>query len=144
MENVIMLRRQSKRRPQFWFKAIFSLGLWLLWWRNNYLALSEQAIIRRRGVFTKEERAVPLNRVQDISISYGIVRRILGHGDIRIETAGTAGTEIVMKNIDKPEEFREKVFARIDEFYGEEEPAEPEKPKKAETEVEAEPEESAE
>jgi putative membrane protein len=92
----------------------------LFWWKNNYLALTKQAIIRRKGVFTKDERAVPLNRVQDISISYGIIRRILGHGDIRIETAGTAGTEIIMKNVDNPEEFRTLVFKQIDEFYGEE------------------------
>jgi uncharacterized membrane protein YdbT with pleckstrin-like domain len=128
-KTIIILKRQSKRRPQFWIKAVSSLGLWLLWWRSNYLALTKQAIIRRKGVFTKEERAVPLSRVQDVSISYGIIRRLLGHGDIRIETAGTTGTEIVMKNINDPERFRAQVFVQIDEFYGEED-AEPAKPKR--------------
>ncbi len=115
--EIILLKRQSRRRPQFWFKTIFSLGLWLLWWRQDYLALTKRSIVRRTGVFTKEERAVPLNQVQDISISYGIIRRLLGHGDIRIETAGSSGTEIIMKNIDKPEEFRAVVLEKIDEFY---------------------------
>lgn len=119
-DKIIAVRRQSKRRPQFWLKAIFSLGIWLFWWRNDYLALTERSIVRRRGVFTKEERAVPLNQVQDISISYGIIRRMLGHGDIRIETAGTGGTEIIMYNVDKPEEFRSQIFAKIDEFFGDE------------------------
>ena len=119
-KDTIIIKRQSKRRPQFWLKTIFSLGVWLLWWRNDYLALTNRSIIRRKGVFTKEERAVPLNQVQDISISYGIIRRILGHGDVQIETAGSTGTEIVMKNIDKPEEFRSRVFEQIDKFYGEE------------------------
>jgi len=121
--DMILLKRQSRRRPQFWFKAIFSLGLWLLWWRNNYIALTKRSIVRRTGVFTKEERAVPLNQVQDLSISYGIIRRLLGHGDIRIETAGSSGTEIIMKNIDKPEEFRATVFEKIDEFYDDEDVA---------------------
>ncbi|NDJ78584.1 MAG: PH domain-containing protein [Chloroflexi bacterium] len=121
-QKIIILKRQSKRRPQFWVKALFSLGLWLLWWANDYLALTNQAVVRRTGVFTKEERAVPLNRVQDVSISYGIIRRILGHGDIRIETAGTAGTEIIMRNIVDPEGFRSRVFQQIDEFYGEDMP----------------------
>lgn len=117
-EDFIILRRQSKRRPQFWFKAIFSLGIWLLWWRNNYLALTKRAVVRRTGVFTKEERALPLNQVQDVSVSYGIIRRMLGHGDIRIESAGSnVGTEIVMFNIDKPEEFRSKIFEQIDKFF---------------------------
>ncbi|GAB4421004.1 MAG: hypothetical protein KatS3mg051_0737 [Anaerolineae bacterium] len=116
-DEVLIVKRQSKRRPQFWLKTIFSLGLWLPWWRNNYLALTRRSIVRRTGVFTKEERAVPLNQVQDISISYGIIRRLLGHGDIRIETAGSSNTEIIMKNVDKPEEFRARVFEMIDKFY---------------------------
>lgn len=120
MQNdLLIVRRQTKRRPQFWLKAIFSLGLWLLWWRQDYLALTRRSIVRRKGVFVKEERAVPLNQVQDISISYGIIRRMLGHGDIRIETAGTTGTEIIMNNVHKPEEFRDMVFVQIDKFYDE-------------------------
>lgn len=122
-DATILIRRQSKRRPQFWLKALFSLGLWLLWWRQDYLALTRRSIVRHKGVFVKEERAVPLNQVQDISIAYGIIRRILGHGDIRIETAGTAGTEIVMKNIDAPEEFRASIFEQIDRFYDDDEVA---------------------
>lgn len=116
-DEMLTLKRQSKRRPQFWLKTIFSLGIWLLWWRQDYLGLTRRSVVRRTGVFTKEERAVPLSQVQDISISYGIIRRMLGHGDIRIETAGSANTEIVMKNIDKPEEFRARVFEMIDQFY---------------------------
>ncbi len=125
MEDPIMVRRLSKRTPMFWIKAIFTLGIWLLWWRSDILALTRRSIVRRRGVFTKEERAVPLNQVQDISISYGIIRRMLGHGDIRIETAGSGGTEIVMLNVDAPEEFRAKVFEQIDKFYEDETPGKP-------------------
>jgi uncharacterized membrane protein YdbT with pleckstrin-like domain len=120
--DMIIVKRQSKRRPQFWLKAIFSLGIWTLWWRSDYLALTKRAIIRRSGLFNKQERAVPLNQVQDISIDYGIIRRLLGHGDIRIETAASGGTEVIMKNIDKPEDFRSMVFSQIDEFFDESEP----------------------
>lgn len=119
-DEMLIIKRESKRRPQFWLKTLITLGLWLPWWRNNYLALTRRSIVRRTGVFTKEERAVPLNQVQDISISYGIIRRLLGHGDIRIETAGSANTEIIMKNVDDPEEFRSRVFEMIDQFYDDE------------------------
>lgn len=124
-KDVIAIRKQTKRRPQFWFKTIFSLGIWLLWWNSDYLALTKRSVLRHRGVFTREERAVPLNQVQDIAISYGIIRRLLGHGDIQIETAGSSGTEIVMKNVHDPEGFRALALEQIDKFYEEE----PEKPK---------------
>ena len=133
-ENFILLRRQSKRRPQFWFKAIFTLGIWLLWWRDNYLGLTKRSIVRRTGVFNKQERAVPLNQVQDISIDYGIVRRLLGHGDIKIETAGSSGTEIIMRYIHKPEEFRAAVFEQIDKFFEDEGEGKDETPPKPKNE----------
>lgn len=116
-DKMLLTCRMSKRRPEYWLRHLFTLGLWHFWWRNDYLGLTKASVVRRRGVFTKEERVVPLNQVQDISISHGIVRRLLGHGDIRIETAGSTGTEIIMKNIDRPEEFRARVLAQIDEFY---------------------------
>ncbi|MBN2305027.1 MAG: PH domain-containing protein [Anaerolineae bacterium] len=126
----IAIRYQTKRRPQFWFKAIFSLGIWLLWWRNDYLALTRRSVVRHEGVLNRRERAIPLNQVQDISISYGVIRRLLGHGDIRLETAGSTGTEVTMKNVHKPDEFRAQVLEQIDRFYDDDARRDaPEKPK---------------
>lgn len=115
--ETIVIKRLSKRRLEFWLKTIFTLGIWSIWWKNNYLALTKRSIIRHSGVFNREERAVPLNQVQNITIEYGVIRHLLGHGDVRIETAAE-GVDIVMKNIDKPEDFRALVFKQIDEFYG--------------------------
>jgi len=119
MEETIMILRESRRHPWFWIRAIATFGIWLLWWRNNILALTPRSIIRRQGVFVKNERAVPLNQVQDISISYGFFRRMFGLGDIRIETAGSSATEIVMHDVDAPDTFRSRVFEAIDAFYDE-------------------------
>src|SRR3990172_777820 len=117
-EEIIAIRRHSKISLVFWLKAILTLGIWWrFWYRTDILALTSRSIIRRKGVFQKEERAVPLNQVQDISISYGIIRRLFGEGDIRIETAASGGTEIVMNHVGNPEEFRSLVFKKIDEFY---------------------------
>jgi putative membrane protein len=121
-EEIIAIRRKSKVSLLFWLKAILTLGIWWrFWYKNDYLALTRRSIVRRKGVFQKEERAVPLNQVQDISVSYGIIRRLLGEGDIKIETAAGSGTEIVMNNVGNPEGFRSLVFKQIDEFYGDEE-----------------------
>lgn len=135
MEDMIMVRRRSRRLPSHWLKMLVTLGLHTFWWRSNYLGLTKRSVVRRTGVFTKEERAVPLNQVQDVSISYGFVRRLLGHGDIRIETAGSSGTEIIMRDVVDPEEFRAKVFELIDAFYDEEMPG---KSKSADAETPAE------
>ena len=119
MDETIMVIRESKRHPWFWARAIGTLGIWLIWWHNNYLALTQRSIVRRQGVFTKNERAVPLNQVQDISVAYGFIRRLFGLGDIRIETAGSSQTEIIMHDVELPDAFRARVFEAIDAFYDE-------------------------
>ncbi len=126
--ETIVVKRQSKRRPAFWLKLIFTLGIWSIWWKNNYLALTKRSIVRHTGVFNRQERAVPLNQVQNITIDYGIIRHLLGHGDVHIETAA-AGVDIIMRYVDKPEDFRALVFKQIDEFYGEDRPDQSEKSK---------------
>lgn len=122
MEDLILVRRRSRRLPSYWLKMLVTLGLHYVWWRSNYLGLTRRSVVRRTGVFNKEERAVPLNQVQDVGVSYGLVRRLLGHGDIRIETAGSSGTEIIMRDVVDPQAFRAKVFELIDEFYDEDLP----------------------
>jgi uncharacterized membrane protein YdbT with pleckstrin-like domain len=126
--DTIMIKRQSKRHLSFWFKSIFTLSIWY-WttWRSNYLALTARAVVRHEGFINRHERAIPLNHVQDTSVTTGFFSNLLGVGNIRIESAGGTGTEIVMKNIDKPEEFRTRLFEQIDKFLADEgdEPAKP-------------------
>jgi putative membrane protein len=130
--DTIMIKRHSKRHVTFWLKSIFTLGIWYLTsWRNNYLALTTRSVVRHEGFINRHERAIPLNHVQDTSVTTGFFSNLLGVGNIRVESAGGAGTEIIMNNIDKPEEFRTKLFEQIDKFLADEGEVPP-KPKKNE------------
>ena len=128
-DDTIMIKRSSKRHLTFWLKSIFTLGIWYLTsWRNNYLSLTTRSVVRHEGVINRHERAIPLNHIQDTSVTTGFLSNLLGVGNIRIESAGGAGTEIIMNNIDKPEEFRSRLFEQIDKFLADEGEAPP-KPK---------------
>ena len=113
MGEFIAIRRHTIVHPAFWLKTIFTLGLYLLWWRNNYVALTEHSIARRMGVIARHERTVPLYRVQDVTINQSLLGRLPGYGNIRIETAGGTGTEIVTQRSARPASFRDAIFAQI-------------------------------
>jgi len=49
--------------------------------------------------------AVRLNDIEDITCSYGIWGRILGFGDLTIESAGTYGI-IIFKGIPRPKKVK--------------------------------------
>lgn len=50
-------------------------------------------LITRQGVLSRQERHIPLRRVQDMRLEAGLLHRLLGVVDVRVETAGGAGVE---------------------------------------------------
>jgi uncharacterized membrane protein YdbT with pleckstrin-like domain len=64
-------------------------------------------------VLGKKERTIPSSRVQDVSVSYGILGRIFRYGDIRVESAGSASTEIVFLNVNAPEKLKKAILQNV-------------------------------
>ena len=104
--------------PGTFFSFCCTLGLYGPWWRAKTLIITDQRVIMRKGVFSKDDRNVQLSRIQDIAIKRSFLGRILGYGNIRIETAGSGATEIVFNNIDSPTKVRDLIYeqtARLEE-----------------------------
>lgn len=67
-------------------------------------------VIHRSGVLGKTERSIPIDRVQDVAISQGMLGRIFGYGDIRIESSGSSGTEIEVMGFSRPNKIRNAIL----------------------------------
>ena len=50
-------------------------------------------LVTKQGLLARQERNIPLGRVQDIRLEQGIVHRLFGVADLHVETAGGAGVE---------------------------------------------------
>jgi putative membrane protein len=71
----------------FLLLAVFS-GVWgFLQWRATTYGISGGALRIRRGVLSKNERTIPLERVQAVDTVQGVVQRVFGVVEVRIETA---------------------------------------------------------
>ena len=55
------------------------------------------------GVFDRQERAIPLGRIQNVDIERGPVQRVLGLAVVKFETAGGSATEAVLNAISHEE-----------------------------------------
>ena len=62
---------------------------------------------------SKDERSIPLRRVQDILISQHAWGRLLDYGDILIESAGGDGTEIVVRDIAGPDVIKDAIMQQF-------------------------------
>jgi uncharacterized membrane protein YdbT with pleckstrin-like domain len=65
---------------------------YLKWMTTNF-AVSTNRVIFRQGIIAKKGIEIPLDRVNTIFFNQGIFERMIGAGDLTIESAGTSGHE---------------------------------------------------
>ena len=73
--------------------GLFALPAILLqYWRFSYRITPKQIVIQS-GVLNRKNRSIPIERVQNTQIERNLVARMLGLAKVKIETAGSSGTE---------------------------------------------------
>ena len=72
------------------------------WLTTNFVITSDRVIFRH-GLFAKSGIEIPLERVNSVHFSQGILERMLGAGDLLIESGAEAGQQRFtdVKNPDK-------------------------------------------
>lgn len=80
--------------PLFLFLLYAMLAGYMSWRRFTY-RLEENNMHIEQGIFVKKKRYIPFERIQGISQSLGLLQRLVGVVQVRIETAG--------RQIDEPE-----------------------------------------
>jgi len=112
-ERVIKRAREHPLGCGCLTKGLITLGLYVFWWAAKQLIVTDRRVVWREGVITKKERSVPLSRVQDVSVKRSLIGRLLGYGDVRVESAGGPATEIVAPGIEDPEGVKEAILRQI-------------------------------
>src|SRR5215204_4188140 len=86
-----------------WTMTLFLFGILVvavlaaLWgflsWRATTYEVTGSTFRLRQGVFQKNERTIPLEHVQSVDTVQGIIQRVFGVVEVRIETAGGGASE---------------------------------------------------
>lgn len=77
--------------------AIVLLSLWAVyryvdWWNDTYEVTNQAVIHSERQLFFSEERyEIPLQQIQNVNILISALGRLLGYGDVSIDTAAARG-----------------------------------------------------
>ena len=86
----------------------------LLGWLNTNFVLTSDRIITRRGVLTKSGIEIPLERINTVFFNQRLFERMVGAGDLAIESAGERGTE-TFENIRKPAVVQREVYVQMED-----------------------------
>lgn len=73
------------------FLAACNLAWRVAVWRHVELVLTDRRLIYRYGVLSRHSREFPLSKINDVTFQQMILGRILGMGDLVIESASESG-----------------------------------------------------
>jgi len=100
------------------------VGIALLWlivvwirWRSTAYTLTDQRIKLESGVFSRQEKIIPIDRIQDCTTRVSLMGRMLGYGRVEVDAAGAQGAEILV-HLPNPGAFRDQVFVQSERRRG--------------------------
>src|SRR6266702_4166280 len=93
--------------------AIALLLLIVVWirWQSVSYTLTDQRIKIETGVFGRQSKMIPIDRVQDCTTKQSLFGRMLGYGRVEVDPAGAQGAEILF-HLPNPGAFRDQVFVQ--------------------------------
>jgi len=95
---------------------LFVLALYMAWrvqvWAHTNLVLTDQRLIYQTGVFTRQSREIPLAKINDVSFMQMVLGRMLGMGDLVVESASESG-HFAYFNMPDPERLKMQILQHI-------------------------------
>jgi membrane protein YdbS with pleckstrin-like domain len=73
--------------------------------------VTNRRVVRKVGLLAREAEHAPIEKIQDITIDQGVMARLLGYGNVALETASERG-RIVFPDIARPEAFRSAIWGQ--------------------------------
>ena len=75
--------------------------------------LTDTMIEIDRGLISRTTQNIPLRRVQDVTVTAGVVQRMLGYGDIEIDNASETAGKVILDDIDSPKKYSELILRQM-------------------------------
>lgn len=86
----------------------------VLRWYFTLFVLTSDRLITRSGIIARQAREIPLERINDVAFNQSGLERLLGSGDLLIESAGERG-QTRLENIRKPEQVQLMIYKETEE-----------------------------
>jgi membrane protein YdbS with pleckstrin-like domain len=89
------------------------VGVMYLRWVTTNFVITTDRLIYRHGVLSKHGIEIPLERVNTVFFSQRIIERVLGSGDLVIESAGEMGRQN-FSNVRKPSAVQNEIYKQME------------------------------
>jgi uncharacterized membrane protein YdbT with pleckstrin-like domain len=85
----------------------------VLRWSTTHFVLTTERLIFRSGVVAKFGREIPLERINDVTFSQSLFERLIGAGDLLVESAGEHG-QSRFSDLRDPEAVQLEIYRQME------------------------------
>jgi uncharacterized membrane protein YdbT with pleckstrin-like domain len=85
----------------------------VLRWSTTHFVLTTERVLFRSGVVAKFGREIPLERINDVTFSQSLLERLVGVGDLLLESAGEHG-QSRFTDIRDPEAVQLEIYRQME------------------------------
>jgi uncharacterized membrane protein YdbT with pleckstrin-like domain len=96
--------------------AVTWFGVPFLRWQTTTYELTTRRLRLREGILSRSGRDFPLIRISDVSFSHGLIDRLLGCGQLVVESAGEHG-QLVLTEIPQVEKVQATLFQLVEDEH---------------------------
>ena len=100
--------------------AVVGIVIWFLVpflrWQTTTYELTTRRLRLREGILARSGRDFPLIRISDVSFSHGLIDRLLGCGQLVVESAGEHG-QLVLTEIPQVEKVQAALFQLVEDEH---------------------------
>lgn len=96
-----------------WLGALGYFGIRYLHWTTTNFVVTSERVISRTGVVSKEGIEIPLDRINTVFFNQSLFERLIGAGDLGIESAGEGGRQ-QFSDIRKPNIVQNEIYRQVE------------------------------
>jgi len=97
--------------------AAVAWAIWLLLkfisWTRTYFVVTDQRVMYRTGVLSRHGVEVPLERINNLNFHQRMFERMIGAGDLEIQSAGEQGTTL-FENVRHPDGVQQEIYRQME------------------------------
>jgi uncharacterized membrane protein YdbT with pleckstrin-like domain len=107
------------QRNLLWVWLVLAIA-WAVWlavkffdWNFTYFVVTSNRVVFRTGVLSKKGVEIPLDRIANINFSQRLWERLIGAGDLQIESAGSEG-QSEFSNVRHPDGVQQEIYRQAE------------------------------
>lgn len=89
------------------------LGSRLISWQTTHFVVTSERLVFRSGILAKHSRDIPLDKINDLESRQTFFERMLGAGDLVIESAGERGLQ-KFSDIPHPDAVQQEIYRQME------------------------------